>query len=324
MSRLAGLLRAVCLLTLALGWPPPAAAQAANGPALKEALLRQAQFQRDVASMRLVVHQPLGPYELHTECTWCSKEFIFCLEHSTERWGTKVDFSWTRQQLDRVLSQAERDAGALAGGYAPTQAWIDALPAFSAAFDGAAGQVLAVQQAIRQGALPTDQQRQGVTQALQQLTDGMGRSSEQLKAGVKALAVSLQQQSAYRDTIRQAIGGADQAAERALQDVENASRTHRCQGGLQEKFGAIRNDFSRSTESIATAFLRLDASSRDAEKGLAVLLGAVVNAQTEMQTILALLGAAGNDKMGSFLEQLHLAAAKQQWNELAAAYAGAK
>jgi len=42
-----------------------------------------------------------------------------------------------------------------------------------------------------------------------------------------------------------------------------------------------------------------------------------VNSQTELKTILNLVNAAGNDKLGSFLEQLHLNAAKKQWRELA-------
>lgn len=89
---------------------------------------------------------------------------------------------------------------------------------------------------------------------------------------------------------------------------------------MPQKFNAIRDDFKRSIQSISAAFQQLDNSSRGAETGLAALLGAVVTSQTDMQSILDLLKAAQNDKLGSFLERLHLNAAKQQWHDLANAY----
>ena len=55
-----------------------------------------------------------------------------------------------------------------------------------------------------------------------------------------------------------------------------------------------------------------------------MLLGGVVNAQTRMKSTAQLVDAARNDQLGSFLEQLHLDAAKRQWSEMAAARAGLK
>jgi hypothetical protein len=98
---------------------------------------------------------------------------------------------------------------------------------------------------------------------------------------------------------------------------ENQSKTWRCQGGLKAKFDGIKADFSHSVQEISGAFQRLEASSQQAEKGLASLLGSVVSSQTELQTVLELVKAAGNDKLGSFIEQLHLTSAKKQWKDLA-------
>lgn len=308
-----------------LAAPAPALAQNANTAALEHALQELARFQQQVAAMRGVVRQPLGPYPLHTQCTWCSQRAWWglgmCTQETTETWSQSVDFTWTRNQLDQVLQRAERDAGKLGEAYAPTQAWIDGLPAFSQAFDVNADRVLAVQEQLRQGIGPNDVQRQQVTQALQQLDADMARSSAQLEAGVAALGISLQQQSAYRDQIRAAIDGADRSAREALQRVEAGAQSHRCQDGLQQKFNTIRSDFSASLQRISSAFTQLDASSRAAESGVAALLGAVVGSRTDMQSILDLIKAAQNDQMGSFLERLHLTAAKKQWHDLAAAHA---
>ncbi|UQV43759.1 hypothetical protein KIV45_17715 [Janthinobacterium lividum] len=321
----ARLLHLLAMATLALGLlHAPAMAQNSNTAALENALRQLAQFQREVANMRNTVRQPLGPYPLYTQCSWCSEHAWWglgmCTKTTTETWSQNVDFTWTRNQLDQVLARAERDAGNLGTAYAPTQAWIDSLPAFSRAFDANADRVLAVQEQIRQGIGPNDQQRQTATQALQQLSSDMERSSAQLKAGTQALAVSLQQQSAYREQIRLAIEGADRSAQEALRQIEQAAQSHHCQDGLPQKFNAIRDDFKRSIQSISAAFQQLDNSSRGAETGLAALLGAVVTSQTDMQSILDLLKAAQNDKLGSFLERLHLNAAKQQWYDLANAY----
>lgn len=48
-------------------------------------------------------------------------------------------------------------------------------------------------------------------------------------------------------------------------------------------------------------------------------IGQLTQFQAEVARMLGLVQAARNDQVGSFLEQLHLAAAKKQWEERAAA-----
>ncbi|MDB5935496.1 MAG: hypothetical protein JWQ01_2840 [Massilia sp.] len=324
--RLLTLFRRLWLLPLALCFLQPAAtAQEVPAAALNNAIVSLAQFRQQVADMRAQAQQPLGPFRIESSCSWCSAHawwgFGTCTETTHASWGGSVDFSWTRGQLHDTLARADQDAGAFAASFAPTQAWIDGLPAFSRSFDAAADLILGVQQAIKAGQTPTDAQRQQVTQALEQLTAELTRSSTQLQAGTRALAVSLQQQSSYRDAIRAAIDGSAKSAEAALANAEKSSMGHPCQDGVPAQFAAIRANFSASTARIQGSFQQLDARSRDAENALAVLLGGVVNAQTQMKSILSLVTAAGNDKLGSFLEQLHLAAAKKQWSDLAQAQA---
>lgn len=284
---------------------PPA--PAANDGTLIEALARLKQVQHESTGTRAVAYRRLGPFELHAQCTYCSREFLgICTGHSTASWRQMVDLSWPR------------DAGMQADGYAVAQAWIAGLPAFSARFDANADVVLGVEQAIRQGIGPNEQQRRDATQALLELTGELERSSMQLDAGVRALAVSIERQDAYGRSIRQAIDGSDKTAQNAWRDLDAAARRQRCSSdGVQAQFDAVNGEVSRATREIAGAIERLDASDREGAKALAALLGAVISGRTEVESVLRLLAAAGTDQLGSFLERLQLAAAKRQWNELA-------
>jgi ParB-like chromosome segregation protein Spo0J len=298
----------LALAVLVAGLPAQAAA-------IEDALGRLAQVQREFAGMRAAASQRLGPYELHPQCMYCASELLgICTAHAVESRRKIVDFSSARGQVDALLAQAERDAGALENDYAPAQAWVAGLPAFSARFDTIADVVLGVEQAIRQGIGPEEQQRRHATQALLHLTGELGRSGKQLDAGIRALAVSREQQIAYRGMIRQAIDGAAQSAQAAWRDLEKGQR---CQDDLYAKFGAIQSDFSRATQEIAGAFERLDSSSLEGAKALEGLLGTVNGARAEVESVLRLLAAAGIEQLDSFLGRLHLDVARRRWHELA-------
>jgi hypothetical protein len=295
-----------------------AEAQNINVASSTEALARVAQLGNDVRAMRAVAATPIGPYDLSTRCTWCSKDFIgICLEHTTETWPAKVDFTWTRSRLNQILAQAQQSADDFPRAFTPVQAWIDSIPAFTAQFDRAADIVLNVQQQIKVGQGPNDQQRQAVTQALQTLISDLAANATQLNNGTSALAAALQQQSTYGPAIRQAIDGADQSATVALANLQTQASTHRCQDGLSDRFNAIKANFSTSIGNISSAFQRLEASRQASDRGLAFLLGAVVSSRTDLQSVMNQINAANNDALGSFLERLHLASAKAQWQQIA-------
>jgi hypothetical protein len=283
----------------------PAAGQTNDVAAATEALSRLTQFSNDVRKMREVARLPLGPYQLETSCSGPLHQF-------------PVDFTYTRSALDGVLANIESDAGTFSKSYEPTQAWIDGLPKFSENFDATADRVLGVQTEIKAGRGPTEQQRQVVEEALKGLAADLGTSSKQLQGGTKALAIALQRQSSYGASIQQAIDGADWSAQAALDGLKFATQFVGCKG-VDEKFAEIKGNFSRNIQDISTAFQKVEASSRVAQKGLAVLLGTVVTSQTDLQSVLGQVEAAKNDELGSFLERLHLTSAKRQWEDLAAA-----
>jgi hypothetical protein len=313
------LLRALPLL-LALQLPARAYAQATTTQALGEAISQLAQFQGEVARMQDISRQSIGPYFLRLSYSWCEIDFgIFGCARRATRECVRPVFLDGMQQLEGALGRARSDGVQLEQSYAPTRAWIADLPRFSAGFAASADIVLAIQQLSRQGQVPSQQQRDQVTAALEKLQADLARSASQLDAGVGALAAALQRQSAYREEIRQAIEVSTQSAQ---QDLDRAARdlsTTRCSDGLAEQINAIRATFANSARQLQASFGSLGAASSGAERSLAVLLGAVVDSRTGMQSVLKLVQAARNDQIGSFLEQLHLAAAKKQWEDLAAA-----
>jgi uncharacterized phage infection (PIP) family protein YhgE len=317
-QRVVQVLAALPLLA-ALLLPVRALAQQPATQALQQAVNQLAQFQGEVDRMRGIVHQSVGPYEVGSSCYVCDTKILgICFSGHNEGWRMGVVLGGM-QQVDQVLAQSQNDGVRLEESYAPTRAWIAGLPAFSTRFSSTADVVLALQQQIRQGQAATPEQRDQVTAALGSLQADLAQSAGQLEAGVRTLAIALQKQSDYRNAIRQAIDMSNQSAQQDLARVERDASTRRCQEGVPEQFNAIRARFSSSTQQLAQAFSQLGATSSEAEKSLSVLLGAVVSSRTDMQNVLNLVQAARNDQIGSFLEQLHLAAAKKQWEDLAAA-----
>ncbi len=309
------------LFVFALTWMP-AAAQSIDVASGTDALARVAQLASDVQLMRSIASAPLGPYDLSTRCTWCSEHAWWglgmCTQNTTETWNAKVDFTWTRSRLNAVLAQAAQSANTFPAAYAPLKAWISTIPALTGSFDKAADVVLSIQQQIKAGQGPNDQQRQTVTQALQGLISALSGNATQLDNATKALAAALQRQSAYGPAIKQAIDGADQSARSALASLQQQASTHHCQDGLADKFNRIKAEFSASIGQISATFQKLEASRQAADRGMAFLLGAVVSSRTDIQSVMDQIKAANSDTLGSFLERLHLASAKAQWNQIAA------
>lgn len=307
------------LLTTLFIFQLPVSGQPVAADSLKNAIIALEQFQVDVQNIRAAVQKPLGPYQIHTTCTWCSERAWwgcgFCTEETTRNQETYVDFSWTRKNLSDILGNAEAATSQFTASFVPALDWITKLPEFSKRFNQTSDIVLSVQAAIRAGNGPTEEQRRMVSAALKELHDELKNSSVQLQAGTTALAVFLQNQSAYPELINQAINGADQSAKEALHSFQVETMSWRCQDGLTERFNGIRGDFDRSILEISAAFNQLRLHNTTAEKSLAALLGAVVSFQNDLQTVITLVETTGNDELGGFIEQLHLATAKKLWED---------
>jgi len=291
----------------------PAAGQTNDVAAAKEALSQLAQFSNDVSKMHKVVTQPLAPF---------MASYIWCLglDGKNETIQAIVDYNNTIGKLDSELRKAEQGASLFSKSYEPIQTWLDGLTKFSAKFDVTADRILGVQADIKAGRGPSDQQRQIVKQALRNLADDLSSSSAPLQSGTKALATALQLQSSYAASIKQAIVRAEQFAPELLTRYQAAIQSPHCKFlRLEDQFNKNKQDFSRSIGEISPTFQKVEASSLRAQKGLAVLLGAVVNSQTELRSVLEQVNAAKNDELGSFLERLHLTSAKRQWEDLAQA-----
>jgi hypothetical protein len=312
------LLFALLPLIAALLMPARALAQAPTPQALEQAVSQLARFQGEVDRMRGIVHQSVGPYRIGSRCTVCTTKILgICFAHGTQAWDMPIELHGL-SLVDGVLTQAQADGVQLEQSYAPTRQWIAGLPAFSAQFGSSADIVLALQQQIRQGQAATPAQREQVKAALGQLYSGLATSAQQLEAGVQTLAVALQKQSDFRNRIQQAMNMSAQSAQQDLARAEAIARAQSCQDGIPQQLNAVRANFGNTMNLLSQSFNQLGAASSDAERSLSVLLGAVVNSRTEMEGVMKLVQAAKDDQIGSFLEQLHLAAAKKQWEDLAA------
>jgi hypothetical protein len=298
---------AACLLQ------SPAPAQTDNAASLLK------QYQGEVARVREAAGK-LGPYEISADCSsTCLKRYWFgACEETGAAWSASVDFGSTRSSLNSVLQEAERYAGEFSASFAPTQAWIDRLPEFSHQFNADADRVLGVQQDIKAGNDPTDQQRQVVAQALQSLTGILDSSSTQLRQGTNSLAAFLQRQSQYRQAIAQAIAGFDRSSQDQLNVLmQNVSNVPGCdtstiRRSIEGQFDSIKGQFAISSREISQAFQNLETSSRAAERAVAELLGFVVSSQTDIGSVRDMVNAAKADQLGGFLQRLHLGAAKNR------------
>lgn len=311
--------RALALSVSLLGGALPAWAQSPQS--LEAAVMQLSQASAAPALGPAVFAQRMAP-SVGASCEWCSSSFLgICFSHDGESWSQALDIRW-QVQLDDALAQSAAIDRKLGEHTGAAQAWMANLPAFSTRFDSVADVVLGVQAEIASGA-PTDAQRARATQGLQELLATVSASADQLEKAAQVLATALQEQSAYRTGIGSTLAASQQAGQQALADLENAARTHRCQGGVPQQLDAIRAGVNAAQDQARVRVAELSARSTRTEQSVATLLGAVISARSQLENVLRLVRAAGNDQFGGFLAQLHLGAAKQQWRELAAMQARA-
>jgi hypothetical protein len=281
-------------------------------------LLRQ--YQGEIVTVREAAGK-LGPYGLSVDCQSSCLErswFFGICTKTGALFSGMVDFRSTRGELNSVLLGAEQYAGTFSASFAPTQAWIDRLPEFREQFNANADRVLGVQQDIKAGNGPTEQQRLVVAQALQNLTGMLDGSLTPLKQGTGALATFLQRQSQYRQAIALAIAGFDQSSRGALDnlmhDISNnpGCQTSTIRSSIEGQFNTIKGQFAISSREISMAFQNLETISQAVERAVAELLAFVVNNQTDVSSIMDNVNAANADQLGSFLQRLHLDAAKNR------------
>jgi hypothetical protein len=228
------------------------------------------------------------------------------------RRGFTVGLPKTRWSILYPLFGAQQNVKSFSASFAPAQAWIDRLPEFSRQFNVNADIVLGVQQDIKAGNGPTDQQRQTVAQALKNLTGILDAGSEPLRQGTSALATFLQRYSEDRQKITQAIAGFDRSAHPELEGLSPYSymlpnSQWECTPDLKNAFESQVRDIKRD---VLDAAQNLETSSKPAERAVAELLGFVVSNQTDIKSVRDMVNAAKADQLGGFLQGLHLDAAK--------------
>lgn len=296
---------------------------AASAEAISTAVLVQ-QYKGAISKVREAADKQLGPYNISTSCTRCTYSWgslCWTTETQTFRFVNPIDFSWTRNSLKAVLQLDEQALGSFSASFASTQTWIDQLPDFTSKFNASADRVLSIQREITAGGAANDQQRDIVAAALQNLTGLLTDSADQLNRGTVALTSFLRQQSQYRQWIQQAINQADQHE----QDILNGLKEQAQKDGIRpdcydnlvnDHFNPIRSQISNSLQEISQTFQNLEQNSRVMERSVAEWVAFVVNNRTTIQSVSDLVNAAKSDEIGTFLQRLHLVAAKTSLAQL--------
>jgi hypothetical protein len=318
-QRLTSLVAQVLLLfSLEIGF------SATSAEAINTAVLLQ-QYKDAVSKLRESADKQLGPYNISTKCTYCTYSWgKLCWTEETQTFGftRPIDFSWTRNSLKNVLQQDEQALGSFSASFASTQAWIDQLPDFTSKFNASADRILSIEKDITASGAANEQQRAIVAAALQDLTGLLTDSAVQLNRGTVALTTFLQQQSQYRQSIQQAISQADQQAQQLLNSLraDAMSNAHPdCYNNLvNNNFNPIKSQVSNSLQEISQTFQNLEQNSRAVERSVAEWVVFVVNNQTTIKSVSDLVNAAKGDEIGTFLQRLHLVAAKKSLAELSA------
>ncbi|MFT6337249.1 MAG: hypothetical protein ACJATI_004011 [Halioglobus sp.] len=289
---------------------------------LQQAIKSLNTFKSSLSQLKTAAAIPLGPYPLNAKFTWCSKSFIFCIENTTETFKGSADFSWIKSSLRSAISQAEANANNFNRSFAPTQRWIDQLPAFSREFTQNANSIEAVQNELDRGIGPNDDQKRRVTNALQKLCDNLAQSKRDVEVGTRSLSIFLQNQSTYRQSIKNTMdaSAARQESEltRLMNDCRKKCSRQETYNKLTASFNVIKSTFAVSTASINQSYSVVEQTSRAAEKGVSQLLAAVLSNNSDLQTILGEVKEARTDELGSFIQAMHLGTAQIQWESLAA------
>ncbi len=294
---------------------------------LAKAVSALRKYRREIKSTLDSARRPLGPFQLEGKCSWCSSQPWWalgaCVETTTRTVSNRVDFSATRVKLVQVLADADDHAAQFVQRYSSTEKWVKALPEFSRGFNRDADIILEIQEEIKAGNGPTEQQQQRVKQALDGLTATVEAAAETLTASSAMLVESLDRQSDFRESIALALAESGQAGDRELTRLTrqiSADLNQNCANSVaQDNFQPIRDQFENSIQGFSSAFQTLEAHSRQLEEALAALSGALQSSLTELKAVSDLVSAAHTDRLGSFLATIHLNAAKKSWAALAAA-----
>jgi hypothetical protein len=118
----------------------------------------------------------------------------------------------------------------------------------------------------------------------------------------------------------QAIDGFDHSSQVELNRLMSSASqspfaecdTSDFRSSIEVQFNSIKGQVYLASKEMSQASQNLDTSSRAAEKAVAELLTFVVNNQPDIDSVKDMVNAASNDQIGSFLQRLHLDAAKNR------------
>jgi hypothetical protein len=252
---------------------------------------------------------PLGPWELDVTCTYGFLGFY------TEHYTYDVDFAPPRNYLENVLAEARQQSESFVQSYAPFERWVTVtVPATTTKFQ-TTGDLVAKAIAAGSGITPT--QRSAVLTAVDDLRGDLGASVTQLKSFIETFSQFLEQQDDWQASIAAAEQWYQGQGQQQLTDIGNFINDQHCSGDAWDQLSSFQSQFTTSTGLFSTSMGALLAATRQADDGLALLIGTVDDFATSIGLAIDQLGKAQGEAFVLILLQLHFDVALDTWNRLA-------
>ena len=268
----------------------------------------------DLFTLRWAADWAVGPYNVGAACSWDSG--FLNLETTKQRWSVVEDYNWTREELMDWINTTQHEMTIIEDGV--SSLW--QVPNNIAAADSGIGQYIAYfrnyrddLEAGRSSVAQVQSNIDWVIPHLRNILTGLKADMVQRTgdvAGYLDLLSNRNRQIGDLATSAQATAFAD------LKDDQAASKTHRCQGGVTERYTEIRNDLTIQGQGLTRYYPRLDTSMRATQKQFSTLSVSAAGAQAELDALLALIADFADDEPGSFTQLLHLNGIESLWAEI--------
>lgn len=271
-----------------------AASQVGNTSQPNSIILRINQFKSQLSDFRSVVIEKKAGFNMKL---WCNNTSFF----------THFD-GFEYQSLIDELTKLEKNADSFSRYYDGSLNWKKSLTGISTMFDSTNEIFLAAQEEVRRGGNLSDPQRKIITTALEELIVALRGNSTLLYNSTAAFAVFVQNNSSYLESIQKELFQVDSEFQEYFVSAESVLK-ETCPNESLQIAKTIRDHASKP---ISDSFVFLKARSRELDEHLANVLGTLVNSQTTLKSIIALLNTV--DDIAS--ANLHFSSALIQWKHL--------
>ena len=317
-----GRMLALALLVLVAAAPGPAGAETYDFASAKASIATLTQVPGSVRQVIGVVRaSDFGPFHLTGSCGYqCLGKLCF----RDWRWNWSPDYSWMKTDLESRYREVERTGNGFDGRFSPLRAWLTTtLPQFSDDFAHRAQQLEHDQSRLEAPDTPAVLKlllARRIEHEIGALTDELRRDSGQVRGAASGL-------SAYDAELAQRLDGAASfdgvltgmiARNRARLDHDVAAQGWPCGSDtIRGQYASVAAVVGAQYGNVVATARNFGLSAQRTDRAAAVLLGTVLNVQTQYEGVLEKLRAAQLTPSGA-IQRIRLRVAAAAWRDLAA------